>query len=134
MVTGYSQYEREEDNRERKPEQEADVGRAPGAERRRQRPLHRVTRDLAERSNDGEGNPERGDGEHGGDRLAGRPRCRSQHVVHVHVGGEAPFVGERAIDHTGLFDDDEPVVEQVLCEFVGGDKLVPLMSAARQPA
>src|SRR5207249_5710078 len=41
------------------------------------------------------------------------------HVVHVHVGGEAPFVGERAIHHTGLFDDDEPVVEQVLCEFVG---------------
>src|SRR5262249_15064249 len=40
-------------------------GRAPGAERPGQRALHRIACDLAERGDDGEGNPERGDGEHG---------------------------------------------------------------------
>src|SRR5205807_3339879 len=59
---------------------------------------------------------------------------RDHHVVHVRVGGEAPFVGERAVDHAGLLGDDEPVVEQMLCELVRGDELVPLMGAARQPA
>ena len=38
------------------------------------------------------------------------------------------------IDHAGLFGDGELVVRQMLCEFVGGDELVPLMGAARQPA
>ena len=60
------QHDGKEQDRKRKAEQEADIGRAPGAERPRQRPLHRIARDLAERSDDGEGNPERGDGEHGG--------------------------------------------------------------------
>src|SRR6266513_3922890 len=71
MVAGYSQYDREEDNRERKPEQEADIGRAPNAKRTGQLSLHRVARDLAERGRDGEGDPERGDGEHVGESLTG---------------------------------------------------------------
>ena len=56
----------EEDHRKGKAEQEADVGRAPGAERLGERTLHGVARDLAERGDDREGNPERGGGEHGG--------------------------------------------------------------------
>src|SRR5205823_11119136 len=80
MVAGYSQYDREEDNRERKPEQEADIGRAPNAERTGQLSLHRVARDLAERGRDGEGDPERGDGEHVGnlDRLEVAAPCRAR--------------------------------------------------------
>jgi len=53
-----------EHNRKRKAEQEADIGGAPGAERTRQLPLHRIARDLPEGGDDGERNPERGDGEH----------------------------------------------------------------------
>src|ERR1700730_12985146 len=59
---------------------------------------------------------------------------RHHHVVHVHVGGEAPAVGERAVDHAGLLGDGELVVVQMMGEFVGSDELVPLMGAARQPA
>ncbi len=66
VIAGHGDHGRKEHNRERKPEQEADIGRAPGTERPRQRPLHRIARDLAERSDDGEGNPERGDAEHVG--------------------------------------------------------------------
>src|ERR1700676_5515320 len=65
MVAGRGQHNRKENNRERKAEQEADIGGAPGAERPGQLPLHRIARDLAQRSRDGKGNPERGDGEHG---------------------------------------------------------------------
>src|ERR1700694_5553285 len=59
---------------------------------------------------------------------------RHHHVVHVHVRRDAPFVGERAVDHAGLLGDGELVVGEVTGEFVGGDELVPLMGAARQPA
>ena len=74
VVSGHGDHDGKENHRERKAEQEADIGRAPGAERPRQRPLHRIARDLAERSGDGEGNPERGDAEHGECR---RERCRT---------------------------------------------------------
>src|SRR6185436_12488500 len=63
-VAGHRDHDHKEDDRERKAEQEADVGRPPGPERPRQRTLHRIAGNLAQRSNDGEGNPERGDGEH----------------------------------------------------------------------
>ena len=59
---------------------------------------------------------------------------RHHHVVHVHVGRDGPFVGERVVDHAGLFGDGELVVSEMVREFVGGDELVPLMGAARQPA
>src|SRR5450756_188107 len=59
---------------------------------------------------------------------------RHHHVVHVHVGGETPAVGERAVDHAGLLGDGELVGLQVALELVGGDEFVPLMGAARQPA
>src|SRR5450631_3386382 len=52
---------------------------------------------------------------------------RRHHVVHVHVGGDAPAVGERAVDHAGLLGDGELVVFKMMREFVGGDELVPLM-------
>ena len=57
---------------------------------------------------------------------------RDHHVVHVHVGRDAPSVGERVIDHAGLLGDGELVVGEMLGEFVGGDELVPLMGTARQ--
>jgi hypothetical protein len=63
-IAGERDHKREKDQREREAEQETDVGRAPGAERSGQRPLHRVARDLSERSRDSEGYPERGDDEH----------------------------------------------------------------------
>src|ERR1700722_15832583 len=66
MISGHGQHDREEHDRERKAEQEADVGGAPGAERPGQLPLHGVARDLRQRRSDGKGNPERGDGEHWG--------------------------------------------------------------------
>src|SRR5882757_8839310 len=47
-VAGHGYHDREEDDRERKAEQEADIGRAPGPEWSRQRPLHRIAGDLAE--------------------------------------------------------------------------------------
>ena len=75
VVAAHRHHDRKEQDRERKAEQEADIGRAPGAERPRQRSLHRIARDLAERSNDGEGNPERGDGEHWGYRRKGAHRA-----------------------------------------------------------
>ena len=142
-IAGDRQHNREEDDRKRKSEQKADIGRAPGPERTRQRPLHRIAGDLPERSNDGEGNAERGDGEHGGIPGGG---CRTvpgaverstvtfacdlrplghHHVVHVHVGRDAPSVGERAVDHPGLLGDGELVVGQVPRQFIGGDELVP---------
>ena len=65
VIAGRDHHDDEEQERERKAEQEADIGRAPGAERPGQRPLHRIARDLAERRDDGEGNPERGEREHG---------------------------------------------------------------------
>ena len=37
---------------------------------------------------------------------------RDNHVVHVSVGGEAPFVGKGIVDHAGLLGDDEAAVEQ----------------------
>src|SRR5258708_39554779 len=74
MITGRGDYRGKENKRKRKAEQEADIGRAPGAERPRQLPLHRIARDLPQRSNDGEGNPERGDGKHGGFWLADENR------------------------------------------------------------
>src|SRR6266702_5126781 len=79
VVAGDRDYHRKEDDRERKAEQEADIGRAPGAEWPRQRPLHRIARDLAKRSDEGEGNPERGDGKHGAP-AKGRPPCRAQRM------------------------------------------------------
>src|ERR1700682_3845773 len=48
---------------------------------------------------------------------------RHHHVVHVHVGREAPAVGERAIDHAGMLGDGKLVVVQMMREFVGGDEL-----------
>ena len=65
MVAGRDHHHGKEHQRERKAEQEADIGGAPGAERPRQLPLHRVARDLPERRDDGKGNPERGDADHG---------------------------------------------------------------------
>ena len=70
MVAGRGHHHGEEHQRERKAEQEADIGGAPGAERPGQLPLHRVARDLAERSDDGKGNPERGDADHGWESIA----------------------------------------------------------------
>ena len=175
VVAGRDHHHGKEHQRERKAEQEADIGGAPGAERPGQLPLHRVARDLPERGDDGKGNPERGDAEHGGDSVGGRgmashragrgwrgqperimtglrtdlvqrgaraPRTtnrvytalRHHHVIDVHVGRQAPAVGERAVDHAGLLGDGELVVLQMLRQFVGGDELVPLMGAARQPA
>src|SRR5262249_3399884 len=55
------------------------------------------------------------------------------HVVDVVIRRQAPAVGEGAVDHAGLLGDGEPVVEQIFRQFVGGDELVPLMGAARQP-
>ena len=72
MVSGRDHHHGKEHQRERKAEQEADIGGAPGAERPGQLPLHRVARDLADRRDDGKGNPERGDADHGwGIRSAG---------------------------------------------------------------
>src|SRR5450759_2086552 len=51
---------------------------------------------------------------------------RHHHVIHVHVGGEAPAVGERAVDHAGLFGDAKLVVLQMMGEFVRGNELVPV--------
>src|SRR5436305_6579261 len=52
--------------------------------------------------------------------VAANARCsdplRHHHVVHVHVGGQTPAVGERAIDDSGLFDDGELVVLQMTRE------------------
>src|ERR1700686_4042081 len=59
---------------------------------------------------------------------------RHHHVIHVHVAGEAPAVGEGGVDHAGLLGDGELVVGEMMFEFVGGDEFVPLMGAARQPA
>src|SRR6516164_3389831 len=56
------------------------------------------------------------------------------HVIYVSVGGEAPAIEEGAVDHTGLLGDDEAVVQEIFRKLVGGDKFVPLMGAARQPA
>src|SRR3954447_11743818 len=53
------------------------------------------------------------------------------HVVHIHVGRDAPSVGERVIDHAGLLGDGELIVGEMPAEFVGRDELVPLMGAAR---
>jgi hypothetical protein len=64
-IAGGNNHDGEEDHRERKAEQESDIGGTPGAERPGQLPLHRIARDLPERGGDGEGNPERGEGEHG---------------------------------------------------------------------
>src|SRR5512134_964854 len=49
-AVGHRYHDRKEDDRERKAEQEADIGRAPGPERTRQRALHRIAGDLAQRS------------------------------------------------------------------------------------
>ena len=76
-IAGHRHHDRKEDDRERKTEQKADIGRAPGPERPRQRPLHRIAGDLAQRSDDGEGNPERGDGEHGEYRQEAAAPCRA---------------------------------------------------------
>ena len=132
-----AQHDGEEQDRKRKAEQETDIGRAPGTERPGQRALHRIAPTWPSAADNGEGNPERRDGEHGGDRLEGFhlpggagavnchyscdptrvvPACRAtieqlqrglhllrhHHVVHVHVGREAPFIGERAVDHAEL--------------------------------
>src|SRR5215213_2857120 len=56
------------------------------------------------------------------------------HVVHVHVGGQTPAIGERIVHNPGLVGDGELIFIKMMREFVGGDELVPLMSAARQPA
>ena len=84
----------EEQQRERKAEQEAHMGRADGAERRRQLALHGVARGLA------------GGGEQREDGIQSQPVSASaihrvsrafaprQHVVHVHVARELPAVGE----------------------------------------
>ncbi|RTE68125.1 hypothetical protein BHE90_017499, partial [Fusarium euwallaceae] len=65
-VAGHEDREHKEHHRERQAEQEADIGRAPGPERPGQLPLHRIARHLPERSDDREGNPERGEREHAG--------------------------------------------------------------------
>ncbi|MGY4341484.1 hypothetical protein ACVWW3_006390 [Bradyrhizobium sp. LM2.9] len=47
MIAGRDQHHGEKQQREREAEQEADIGRAPGPQRLRQRPLHRIARDLS---------------------------------------------------------------------------------------
>src|ERR1700726_2372341 len=71
MVAGRGQHNRKENNRERKAEQEADIGGAPGAERPGQLPLHRIARDLPQRRRDGKGNPDHGEQN---EELIGEPR------------------------------------------------------------
>ncbi|KTT56978.1 hypothetical protein SB7C_12185, partial [Staphylococcus epidermidis] len=56
------------------------------------------------------------------------------HVVHVHVGRQAPAVGERAVDDAALLGDDEAIVEQVFRQLIRGDEFAPFMRSARQPA
>src|SRR6266436_1959370 len=56
------------------------------------------------------------------------------HVVHVHVAGDPPAVGEKVVDHSGLIYDREAADLQRGRELVGGNELFPAMSAPRQPA
>ena len=65
MIAGRGDHDGEEHQRERKAEQEADIGGAPGPQRPGQAALHRIAPHLRQRGGDGEGNPERGEGEHG---------------------------------------------------------------------
>src|SRR5262249_17878697 len=57
-----------------------------------------------------------------------------EHVVHVHVAGELPAVGEKIVDDAGLADQREAALLERDLELVRGHELVPLMRAARQPA
>src|SRR5262245_37106829 len=59
-------------------------------------------------------------------RLSGR-----DHVVHVHVGGELPAVGQRMVDHAGFVDHPKAALLERDLELVRGDELLPLMGAAR---
>jgi hypothetical protein len=63
-VAGRHDHHAEENQRERKTEQEADVGRTPGSERPGQAALHRIAHHLPKRGGDGEGDPERDGAEH----------------------------------------------------------------------
>src|ERR1700730_9393852 len=53
---------------------------------------------------------------------SGSSPLRHHHVVHVHVGGDAPAVGERAVDHADLLGDGELVVCKMMREVIGGDE------------
>src|SRR5262245_51663361 len=70
----------------------------------------------------------------GGEIRSGGRAPRDHHVVHVHVGGQPPAVGEEIVDHPGLVDHGEAVPLERGFELVGSDELLPLVRAARQPA
>src|SRR5580658_379209 len=63
-----------------------------------------------------------------------RAILRDEHVIDVHIGCELPAVGEEIVNHAGLVGDLEPALLEGDFELVRRHELVPLMSAARQPA
>src|SRR5579872_141320 len=63
-----------------------------------------------------------------------RRLLRDDHVIHVHVGRELPAVGKQIVDDAGFVAQPQPALLDRDLELVGGDELLPLMSAARQPA
>src|SRR5215468_10160933 len=55
----------------------------------------------------------------------------SEHVIHVHVGGRLPAVGNKVVDNAGFVGDAQTVAFEGGGELVRGHEFVPLVRAAR---